>query len=143
MIEYTVYDKTSGMILRTGYCPDDQFSIQAQENSISEGIYPNDKYYWQDGEFINMPPKPDGFYDFDYTTKTWVLIEQQAIQSALNKRDQLLKEGPDRINPMWWESMTAEQQQQWQIYRQELLDITKQPGYPNDIIWPIKPTEGA
>jgi hypothetical protein len=28
---------------------------------------------------------------------------------------------------------------QWQIYRQALRDITDQPGYPYDIVWPTPP----
>lgn len=27
----------------------------------------------------------------------------------------------------------------WKIYRQELRDITKQPEFPNSIVWPSKP----
>jgi hypothetical protein len=27
----------------------------------------------------------------------------------------------------------------WQTYRQELRDITSQPDFPNNIVWPTKP----
>ncbi len=28
----------------------------------------------------------------------------------------------------------------WSVYRQALRDITKQDGYPNNIVWPEQPT---
>jgi hypothetical protein len=45
----------------------------------------------------------------------------------------------DRISPARWEVLTDEQRQQVRDYRQALLDITGQPGYPDTIIWPKKP----
>ncbi len=35
--------------------------------------------------------------------------------------------------------MTLEQRTQWATYRQALRDITAQPGYPFNIIWPTPP----
>lgn len=46
------------------------------------------------------------------------------------------------INPILWSALTAEQQQAWADYRQALLDIPQQAGFPNEVVWPTKPTEG-
>jgi len=35
--------------------------------------------------------------------------------------------------------LTAEEQTAWANYRQALRDITTQPGFPTDIIWPERP----
>ena len=36
-------------------------------------------------------------------------------------------------------SMPEEERNAWRSYRQTLRDITSQPGFPTDIIWPINP----
>lgn len=36
-------------------------------------------------------------------------------------------------------SLTPDQIAQWKEYRQQLRDITLQPGFPNNIVWPEKP----
>ena len=36
-------------------------------------------------------------------------------------------------------SLSSNQIAQWKEYRQQLRDITLQPGFPNNIVWPEKP----
>jgi hypothetical protein len=55
------------------------------------------------------------------------------------ERDELLSQTVDRINPIRWATMTSEQQTQWSAYRQALLDIPTQSGFPFDVQWPTKP----
>lgn len=43
------------------------------------------------------------------------------------------------LNPLRWSSLTEGQQQVLGIYRQELLDVPQQEGFPTNIQWPIKP----
>lgn len=35
--------------------------------------------------------------------------------------------------------LSVAKQDEWKIYRQELRDITEQSGYPETIVWPVKP----
>lgn len=58
-----------------------------------------------------------------------------------NERDQLLSNVVDKFvsNQLRWASLTAEQQQAWADYRQALLDIPQQAGFPHDVVWPTKP----
>lgn len=35
--------------------------------------------------------------------------------------------------------LSAEQKAAWASYRQELRDLTDQPGFPDNIAWPVKP----
>ena len=35
--------------------------------------------------------------------------------------------------------LSTEKKQEWAVYRQELRDITSQPGFPWEIDWPTKP----
>jgi hypothetical protein len=64
---------------------------------------------------------------------------EELAQEARVKRDNLLKETVDSVNPMRWEAMTEVQQNTWRAYRQALLDVPQQEGFPDNIIWPTKP----
>ena len=44
------------------------------------------------------------------------------------------------MNGIRWESLPEEKKQEYRDYRQALLDITEQIGFPNNVIWPVKPT---
>jgi Phage tail assembly chaperone protein len=140
MIKNYIIYKESGEILRTGTCPTDDFEAQANKNEfVLEGIANSSTNYIKNNSIAEKPTKPEGYYVFDFYTEQWVFDRATAELVALSKRDKLLAEGPDRISPMWWSSMTPEEQQAWTDYRQALLDITEQPNYPQEIIWPTKP----
>jgi hypothetical protein len=57
-----------------------------------------------------------------------------------NLRDRILNETVDRINPIRYASLTTEQQQELIAYRQALLDVPQQAGWPGEIEWPTKPS---
>ena len=67
-----------------------------------------------------------------------IKIEVEATK-VREKRAMLLSTTVDIMNPMWWESLTVEDKKIWSDYRQELLDISKQSGFPFDIIWAAVP----
>ena len=77
-------------------------------------------------------------------TPTEYAIERQkendtkALQ-VRERREFLLRTQVDSYNPMRWESLTPEQQDEMRAYRQALLDVTDQPGFPWDVQWPVPP----
>jgi hypothetical protein len=56
-------------------------------------------------------------------------------------RDILLTHEVDPIvsNPLRWADLTSDQQSSWKQYRIDLLNITDQDGFPNNVTWPTKP----
>ena len=52
----------------------------------------------------------------------------------LSEMDQILS------NPLRWAAMSTEQQNAWTTYRQALLDVPEQSGFPDNINWPTKPS---
>ena len=42
-------------------------------------------------------------------------------------------------NALRWATLSAEQQDAWAVYRQALLDVPQQAGFPNDVTWPVRP----
>lgn len=45
----------------------------------------------------------------------------------------------DAVSATRFSSLTTEQQQQLQAYRQALLDVPQQAGFPDTVEWPTKP----
>jgi len=123
----------SGQILRTGSCPDADLPLQGE--NVIEGVANDATQYIQNGTVVDMPPKPDGAYYFDYATKQWA--QDQSVQEANVKaqRNQLLQQSD------WTQlaDIPADTKALWEPYRQALRDVTDQPGYPYDIVWPTPP----
>ena len=46
-------------------------------------------------------------------------------------------------NALRWAALDADTQAAWATYRQALLDVPQQAGFPNDITWPTEPTGDA
>lgn len=46
----------------------------------------------------------------------------------------------DRVNPIWYNTLSYDQQEQLIEYRRNLLNVPQQAGFPNAIEWPQKPS---
>lgn len=98
---------------------------------------------WVDtaGTVRTKPSSPSRFHE--WVGGTWVENtanrDAAAADSVRNQRDQLLAESD------WTDTLSAQGRlgtplyYRWQEYRQALRDITKQPGFPLDIVWPTPP----
>lgn len=64
---------------------------------------------------------------------------EQRTELQRNRRNKFLYLYVDSMNPVRWATMSTEQQQQWLDYRQLLLNVPQQAGFPDEIIWPQKP----
>ena len=68
-----------------------------------------------------------------------ISIEQINAQHRRQERAHLLATTVDQMNPMRWAEMSEEKKTAWIQYRQALLDISKQEGWPFNVQWPTKP----
>lgn len=50
-----------------------------------------------------------------------------------------LAELDSSLSPLAWDAMSEAQRDVWRAYRQALLDVPQQPGFPYNIQWPTKP----
>ena len=66
------------------------------------------------------------------------IAKENAIRDT---RDLILSVDVDPVasNILRWRELTIEQQQAWADYRQALLDVPQQAGFPDNITWPTKP----
>ena len=76
-----------------------------------------------------------------YVPPTQAELDAEAAAAVRAERDMKLATEVDTIagNALRWAALTAEQQQAWADYRQALLDIPQQSGFPHDVVWPTKP----
>jgi hypothetical protein len=134
---YTIYSEINGQIIRI--VQTDNIESQLQDNeSYLDGSIDDSAYYIQNGVPVAIPPKPDQYSVFDYTTKQWVQNEKIAIASVSQKRQKLLYSSDWTQIPN--NPLTTVQQEAWATYRQELRDIPQQSGYPFNVVWPVAPT---
>ena len=132
---YSVYESNTGQILFTVNNADNDTL-----NNAVEGFY-NDREHYIDlatKTVVEKPAQPTTDHYWDWTTKSWILNNDQAATSARSQRNSLLST-VDRVNPVWYAALTADQQQQLQQYRTQLLNVPQQAGFPNVIEWPTKP----
>ena len=94
---------------------------------------------------IEVPVRPSEIYTWNTTTSSWnepTAAEKDALKASYirDERDFRLMTEVDRIvsNPLRWESMSTSKQNEVKTYRQELLDVTNQVGFPTSFTWPTK-----
>lgn len=139
MIDF-YFREPSGKLVMSGSCGESEIDLQSFDGATLEiGTADITKQYFGKNGLTNYPEKPSGYYLFDFKNEAWVLDDIKAVASVLQQRNELLKNGPDRVNPMWWAAMSAAEQADVTAYRQALLDITNQPGYPHSVTWPPIP----
>ena len=142
-MNYTIYNPSTGEItsiltLSIANSADPNL----QDKNYIEGQYDGQKYYIENSQAVAKPQNPSNGinnYNFDYATKSYVLDLEQTTIQARKYRNHLLTT-IDRVNPVWFASLTQEQQQELVSYRQTLLNVPQQTGFPITIDWPIKPT---
>lgn len=73
------------------------------------------------------------------------ILNEYLSQMVRQERDRRLHVEVDPIlmNAIRWQEMSAIQQQVWLDYRRQLLDISTQINFPNDIVWPTCPLDRA
>ena len=90
-----------------------------------------------------VPPRPGHWCD--WTGKAWTENADRKYaafsEDVRMQRDFKLRREVDPIssNALRWASLTEEQRQAWADYRQALLDVPQQEGFPHNVVWPIKP----
>lgn len=137
-MNYTTYDSVTGKILANVFGQDE---YQLSNYKYIDGIWDGEKYYIDIDTAIPVekPIKPALNFIWDPITKCWQANIDQDIADARDQRNRLLFQ-IDRVNPIWYASLTDQQREQLQQYRQDLLNVPQQAGFPTNIIWPSQPS---
>lgn len=127
MSEFTVYDPETGTIRYTGSARD--IDAQAEDGlGVIKGRGDARTQRVVGGK-LQMIPKRER----DRKAKA------RAMRKLRGRRDRLLHEMGTRLNPVFWATLTQEQRQAWQEYRQALLDLPQTVADPENITWPTPP----
>jgi hypothetical protein len=142
-MKYTFYNPATGQITSTVTFGDQETAaLNLSNKSYVEGLWTELEYYIEAGQAVAKSANPstdDIVYYFNYTTKSWHILEDKTESNARNQRNNQLSQ-IDRINPIWYASLTEQQQQDLVAYRQHLLAVPQQAGFPTQVDWPAKPT---
>jgi hypothetical protein len=75
-----------------------------------------------------------------YVAPTAEEVTAEKAMFARMHRDFLLGEMDSILsNPLRWDAMSSDKKTEWTTYRQALLDVPAQSGFPETITWPEKP----
>lgn len=149
-MEFIVFNQ-EGEILRTGSCPEEMLSVQAQPGEFAiEGSAKDLTQYVVDGvvyDYTQAEMAAKSTVPFGYKWKmpervvvkdlADALIEANLAATAIALRNKLLAESDWTQLPDVHEGTTP---LQWRVYRQGLRDVPQQEGFPNSIVWPEMPS---
>ena len=144
MIHYLTYNRETGEIQTTGSVPSQEYLVgESQEVGliIIESPVDSTTHCVVDGELFFRGEPPTSFHFWD--GEQWQLDAEREgswLEASVRaRRDQVIRRHVDSINPMRWASLSEEQRQAWSDYRQALLDVPQQDGFPRNVVWPSKP----
>lgn len=131
---YTTYDQDGRFGAFFEYIPGtDKYQIPG--NCI-EGLFGPDCRFDRDtGLVVQLPPQPSLAHVFSYATKQWEPNADIGSSMARSERAKLLASSDWTQLP----DVPLATKEAWATYRQALRDITAQPGYPFNVIWPQAP----
>ena len=75
-----------------------------------------------------------------YVAPTQAELDAASAAQIRSQRDGLLVQVDVIVsNPLRWANLSSSKQTEWTTYRQALLDVPQQSGFPNNISWPTQP----
>ena len=141
-MNYTIYDPDSGEIIKNISCSDiDLLQANLDSHAYITDWYDSNQFYISNNAPVPKPMAPYCpwlVYTWNIENKTWQIDSVQSETKCRLYRNMLLTE-IDRVNPVWYASLSADQQQELQAYRVALLGVPQQAGFPTLIEWPTKP----
>lgn len=130
--------------------PNSSFPVNLTDDNLPEGVVKVHVAAAPVANFNQKVVQANPTFDGEKWVQTWNVIsltdteytEKLIIKESVvrEERNSLLEETVDKINAIRWETMSEEQRNLWRNYRQALLDIPQQEGFPLEVIWPGKPT---
>jgi hypothetical protein len=94
---------------------------------------------------IEVAPQHDGDIGWTWTGSGWDYPQppaptiEQLEEKQRELRDKWLRIHVDTINAVRWQTLTQQQKDDMIAYRQALLDVPQQVGFPTSVTWPTPP----
>jgi len=137
---YTIYNNITGEILYTLFGTGDLVTDNLQAHTYIAGNYDSQSYYIDlaTQQAVSKGDRPKLTSVWNYSTQCWQDNPDQDAANARIQRNNLLKL-VDSVNPIWYSTLTGQQQSELQAYRSALLAVPQQAEFPTTIEWPTKP----
>lgn len=119
-----VIRKSDYDLVKEGAIPVETFGSYAYVDDETETI----KFASDYEELVNL-----GKLSYD----SYISIKEAEVRSFRNSELTLID--MIAINPLRWNSLGVENQNEISDYRQKMLDITSQSGFPTHMVWPKRP----
>lgn len=74
-----------------------------------------------------------------YTPPPEPTLEERIFMARQYRNNMLSDLDAITSNPLRWAAFSTEQQQAYAVYRQALLDVPQQAGFPDSVDWPTPP----
>ena len=91
----TVYVNKNGKIVGRIQGIDEIIELNMPDGCVAVDDPPGEHYYYMHPNWIPMPPRPDGFNEFDYTTKQW--IDPRSLDDIKAQKWAEIKSQRDRL----------------------------------------------
>jgi hypothetical protein len=136
-MRYWIQTDDAGRIVSHGTSPVDleADALEHLPGAVVIEDSPGDATHYMQGRLLKQPASPGDGYVFSDAAFAWVFDPAAASSTARARRAGLLAACDWTQLP----DVPAATSSAWAAYRQALRDITEQPGYPENIIWPIAP----
>ena len=117
--------------------------IDCEINHPTHGWIPFTVVPDDDGSDVNVPKLYDDLVKSNpepYVPPTQEELDERKAMEVRSWRDRLLQEQVDSyvMNFMRWDEQPEEKQNKIRDYRQKLLDVPQQEGFPHSVTWPEK-----
>lgn len=127
---------SDGYFVQEGFCLDGHEKLQRPDLiTVISDANPRRAYLDADFTVQELPPPPGPHYRIDRIAGAWVLDLAALDADLRGQRDGLLQACDwTQLPDVPLTTKTA-----WATYRQALRDLTDQPGWPTDVVWPAQP----
>ena len=146
----------AGIVKTTGFIQ--SYTVKSSQVHVedSDSIYYKDfevestinlfEYYYNGDRLNKLPNKPSDFYVWNLEKEVWVYSDEIYNNFITLKKEEIVVERNTLLLSSDWTELPSAFQRlgeskvaEWQLYRQQLRDITTQEGYPFNVIWPTQP----
>ena len=138
----TIYNKNTGQIVAVRGGNSIELSVPENYATVEGRYNAATQYIDATGQAQDLPPKPqdDQSYRLNWTTKVWELVVPPVTADSVRDQRNAFLQEIDSVSATRYASLTTEQQTELQQYRQALLAVPQQTGFPGTVTWPAKPT---
>lgn len=136
-MRFALYNVGNGKVVSTHHSLDGlALPVGCAAIEVDSSVGLSDALWVVDGVLMHSAP-PSENHTFNYKALAWELDLPTFENRAIEGRHKLLLASDWATLPDV--NLTDAQKAEWATYRQALRDITDQPGYPLEVVWPTPP----